>query len=80
MERAGEAAGLARAVDHPHAAVAAGVDHRLHLAVGVAGQQDGRAAQVDGAVAARARERAGEAEHERLAVEQDLELVVVALG
>ena len=58
----------------------ADVRHRLHLPGGVAGQEDGRAAEVDRAVAARARERAGEAEDERPAVEEDLELVVVAFA
>ena len=55
VERTGEAAGLADAVHHPDAAVAAGVDHRVHPTVAVPGQQDRRAHQVDRAVAARRR-------------------------
>jgi hypothetical protein len=80
VERAGEAPGLARAVDHPHAAVTADVGHGPHLAVGGPGHEHGRAAQVDGAVAAGARQGAGQAEDERLPQEQGLHLVGQPIG
>ena len=61
VERAGEAPGLAGAVDHPDAAVAADVRHRLHLPVAVA-RDAGRACRTGrrcGSCPARAARRRG---------------------
>jgi hypothetical protein len=80
VERAGEAPGLARAVDHPHAAMAAHVGHGPHAPVGGPGDEHGRAAQVDRAVAAGAGQGPGQAEDQRLAQEQDGELLGQPLG
>ena len=55
VERAGEAARLAHAVDDAHPAVPAHVGHRADPAVLGPGHQHRRAADVDGQVAARAR-------------------------
>ena len=50
----------------------------MDRAAGVARQQDGRATQVDGAVRPRPGQGAGEAQHEGVAAEEDLELGFVA--
>jgi hypothetical protein len=80
VERAGEPAGGAAAVDHPHAAVAAGVEEGLGPALAVAGDEHRRAAHVERDVGARRGQRARQAQDERLAAEQRVHLAPEAVG
>jgi hypothetical protein len=80
VERAGEAPGLALAVDDAHAPVAADVGHGPHPPVVGPRHEHQRAAQVDRHVAAGAGHSARQAEHERVPEEQDVDLLGEAIG
>ena len=69
----------AGAVSDPHAPVPADIGQRPYPPGGVPGQQDRRAAQVDGAEGLRPGQPAGQAEDERPVLKEDLDFLLVVL-